>query len=330
MFGWTNAQGCYDVLKDCHKPSMMLHCDAKSGPLVNYLKRVCRRTCGFCTGPSVRPSTTVEPTRIVTNSPNYRGCGYSGVTTRVIGGVKSKQSQWPWQVALRIGGGFNCGATLIAPQWVVTAAHCIAREDFRKPEDYSFMLGDLNRYDRSGKEQYARGAKIFKHPNYSYKDNDIALIKLKHPVELNRDVTPACLPRNTPRPDTTCYISGWGKTDPIGQAVYDLQHASLKIISNQECCKTNCDRRTPVITDKMMCAANRGKITSGCHGDSGGPLVCQRYDGRWELQGVVSWGSGQCDASHKSTVFTRVTEYQQWMNEIMKNNQKKKKDEEEK
>ena len=67
------------------------------------------------------------------------GCGYQGYQSRVVGGTKSKQSQWPWQASLRIGGSFNCGATLIAPQWIVTAGHCI--KPYMKAEKYSFMFG---------------------------------------------------------------------------------------------------------------------------------------------------------------------------------------------
>ena len=73
------------------------------------------------------------------------GCGYQGYQSRVVGGTKSKQSQWPWQASLRIGGSFNCGATLIAPQWIVTAGHCI--KPYMKANKYSFMFGEwLQKY----------------------------------------------------------------------------------------------------------------------------------------------------------------------------------------
>lgn len=43
----------------------------------------------------------------------------------MIAGQNSKQGQWPWQIAMLKNGRFSCGGSLIYPQWVVTAAHCV-------------------------------------------------------------------------------------------------------------------------------------------------------------------------------------------------------------
>lgn len=51
-------------------------------------------------------------------------------------------------------------------------------------------------------------------------------------------------------------------------------------------------------------------------GDSGGPLNCQR-DGLWDVDGIVSFGSGlSCNMAKKPTVFTRVAAYIDWINEV--------------
>ena len=72
----------------------------------------------------------------------------------------------------------------------------------------------------------------------------------------------------------------------------------------------------------MLCAGFGGNATvSGCHGDSGGPFVCQTgSDGQWELHGVVSWGSNRCDAQHSYTVFGRITEMRDWIDDTLKRN----------
>ena len=70
----------------------------------------------------------------------------------------------------------------------------------------------------------------------------------------------------------------------------------------------------------MLCAGNDDAITnqSGCHGDSGGPFVCQNGDGSWTLHGAVSWGSPRCDSKEAYSVFARVAEFRNWIDEKMK------------
>ena len=63
----------------------------------------------------------------------------------------------------------------------------------------------------------------------------------------------------------------------------------------------------------MICGGDEGNTTlSGCHGDSGGPFVCE-VNGKWELHGAVSWGSGICDSKQAYTVFARITKYLDWI-----------------
>lgn len=46
---------------------------------------------------------------------------------RFLVGTDVKEGEWPWQVSLRVNGTHVCGGSLIAPQWVLTAGHCIFR-----------------------------------------------------------------------------------------------------------------------------------------------------------------------------------------------------------
>ena len=77
---------------------------------------------------------------------------------------------------------------------------------------WHFFLGDLHRYQKSGKEQILRVEKIIKHKDFNKKDlnNDIALLKLTKPAKLDAFVRTVCLPKQEEHiaVGSTCYISG--------------------------------------------------------------------------------------------------------------------------
>ena len=65
-----------------------------------------------------------------------------------------------------------------------------------------------------------------------------------------------------------------------------------------------------------MCAGGEiGK--DSCGGDSGGGLFSKRDDGRWEVVGIVSFGSERCGDGTPG-VYTRVSQYLQWIEQTMK------------
>ena len=65
----------------------------------------------------------------------------------------------------------------------------------------------------------------------------------------------------------------------------------------------------------MVCAGVEGTIKSGCHGDSGGPFVCRNTAGHFVLQGAVSWGSPRCSTDERFTVFARVAQFRNWIDQ---------------
>ncbi len=60
--------------------------------------------------------------------------------SRIIGGSTTADGQWPWQASLHFKGSHSCGGTLVAPDFIITAAHC-----FPKSVHYTdFMTGRNN------------------------------------------------------------------------------------------------------------------------------------------------------------------------------------------
>uniref|UniRef100_A0A8C6U3R7 chymotrypsin n=1 Tax=Neogobius melanostomus TaxID=47308 RepID=A0A8C6U3R7_9GOBI len=234
--------------------------------------------------------------------------GYS----RIVNGEEAQPHSWPWQVSLQDYTGFHfCGGSLINENWVVTAAHCNLRTS------HNVILGEHDRSSNSESIQTMKIAKVFKHPSYNgYTiNNDITLIKLASPAQLNMRVSPVCLAEtgdNFPG-GMRCVTSGWGLTRYNGKRNnYDIQQAALPLLENSQCKQYWGSK----ITDIMICAGASG--ASSCMGDSGGPLVCEKA-GAWTLVGIVSWGSGQCSTSMPG-VYARVTKLRAWADQIISSN----------
>ncbi|NWW83590.1 CTR2 protein, partial [Climacteris rufus] len=145
--------------------------------------------------------------------------------------------------------------------------------------------------------------------------DDITLIKLATPAQMSERVSPVCLPKATDEfpGGMTCVTTGWGLTNPsASQTPAVLQQVALPLLTNAQCKEFWGFR----IYDMMICAGADG--ASSCMGDSGGPLVCQK-DGAWNLVGIVSWGSSNCD-THTPGVYTRVTMLRDWVDSILEAN----------
>ncbi|KAM4703216.1 chymotrypsin-like elastase family member 3B [Rhinophrynus dorsalis] len=254
------------------------------------------------------------------------GCGVPTFTpqSRVVNGEDAIPHSWPWQISLQYKSGsafyHTCGGSLIASNWVMTAAHCISSS-----RTYQVVLGEHDRSLIEGGEQIVpvNSGDIFVHENWRSScvacGNDIALIKLSRPALLNDRVQLGCvpedgqiLPNNYP-----CYITGWGRLTTGGSLPDVLQQALLPVVDHQTC--TQRDWWGSSIKTTMVCAG--GDIRAGCNGDSGGPLNCQAADGTWHVHGIASFVSSLgCNALKKPTVFTRVSAFNDWVSNIINNN----------
>nr|XP_056718318.1 chymotrypsinogen A-like [Euleptes europaea] len=232
--------------------------------------------------------------------------------TRIVNGEEAVPGSWPWQVSLQEQSGWHfCGGSLVSDRWVVTAAHCgVTKSNV-------VVLGEHDRSSSVENVQKLAVEQVFTHPEWDPVaiNNDIALIKLATPAEIDARVSPVCLTDATDhfQSGDLCATSGWGKTRYNAfNTPSKLQQTALPLLSNDQCK----DYWGSNISDLMICAGAAG--SSSCMGDSGGPLVCQN-DGVWKLVGIVSWGSSRCSVTTPA-VYARVSVLGEWAEKTMAEN----------
>ncbi|RXN05213.1 transmembrane protease serine 13-like isoform X1 [Labeo rohita] len=197
--------------------------------------------------------------------------------TRIVGGSQASEGEWPWQASLHFQGGHTCGGTLVAPDFVITAAHCFpkATSGSRLPSNWRVYISVVSQL-RLPNPYYVN--KIILHENYdsTTKNYDIALLKLTKPAKSSSTV---------------------------------LMKVDVNLIDSDVCnLATVYNGR---ITENMQCAGDLQGGKDSCQGDSGGPLVC-KVDDKWFLTGVTSWGDG-CGSKNRPGVYSNVGKLLMWI-----------------
>lgn len=214
----------------------------------------------------------------------------------IVGGEAASTADYPWTVSLTVEGGKWCGGTLVAPNKVVTAAHCT---EGYSATDFGVIAGRTDL--RTNEGTVAKVTKLWQHPDFKGVESgdDVSVLTL------DKDLPYKTLPL-VDSGDTALYAEGtdvmtlgWGRITEGGADSPTLRKVTVPVTSDQTCSSAY----DKYLSGKMVCAGLPEGGKDSCQGDSGGPLTAGG-----KLVGIVSWGDG-CARAKKPGIYTRVISY---------------------
>uniref|UniRef100_A0A6P4FLA5 Phenoloxidase-activating factor 2 n=1 Tax=Drosophila rhopaloa TaxID=1041015 RepID=A0A6P4FLA5_DRORH len=281
-----------------------------------------------CDIPNKRP----DPIFPISEIPE--GCGYknsNGVGFKITGAENQETEfgEFPWMLAILREDGqrsfYECGGALIAPNVVLTAAHCVRN---KQPSSIVVRAGEWDTQTTNEiiphEDRYVKDIVYHEQFNKGALYNDVAVMLLESPFTSQMNIQPVCLPNLGDNFDfERCYATGWGKNKfgKDGEYQVILKKVDMPVVPEQQC-QTNL-RETRLgrhfnLHDSFICAGGE-KDKDTCKGDGGSPLVCpiKGQKDRFKSAGIVAWGVG-CGEENIPGVYASVAKLRPWIDAKLK------------
>ncbi|XP_078513825.1 vitamin K-dependent protein Z [Lissotriton helveticus] len=226
--------------------------------------------------------------------------------------TETRKDQFPWQVLLVDSGGREfCSGAILNTLFVLTTAECTSMHS-----DFKVAIGMVGMTAADGQRQMISVHQMHTHRRYSKEkgENDIALLQLSKPIEYNTHRLPICIPEkdfaeHVLIPQQVGIISALRLQE---EDVLDSLPLQFQVTYLQ---KEMCEALLNIThTNRRFCGYSQ-EIINGTL--AGGGVFAAKQNDTWFLTGIT--GSWSIQGSNLNVVlFTKVSRYITWFNEIMK------------
>jgi trypsin len=238
-----------------------------------------------------------------------------GAHVAVIGGRSAEPGTFPWMAYVLDFRGSEvgqCSGTVVAPDLVLTAAHCAENTQtgvVNEASGYQVTTGNVDWAAPEAQRQVSAVSRVIVCSCFDRRTlvGDVALLVLSAPT-----TAPAVTLASSPRGGTAALLAGWGKTQPVQDTQVEQLQWAQTMVQRPQWCEREASPFSPASDACTIEEADRQ--TGVCEGDSGGPLLLAEPSavGGMVQIGVASHAYEACATTHPS-VFTRVDAVSAWI-----------------